>query len=262
VNLAGPDRPFRHASIKMLASELQAAGGFGATLVNVHAGSHRETSLGDGIRRLASGVAQALDRAGDPERPSSPLPAPVLVLENAAGSGSAIGTTIAELARIADRAAGLGVPEGRLAFCLDTAHAWGAGIDLGDPEAVDRWLETFDRELGLARLALVHLNDSRSELGSRLDRHEHIGAGRIPVRGLRHLLNHPALHGRPVILETPGMEEGYDLVNLQRARALAAGDALAPLPEAAFRLSRGQRHAGPGPDDGDEADAAPGDADG
>jgi deoxyribonuclease-4 len=120
---------------------------------------------------------------------------------------------------------------------------------MDDPASIDRFLETFDRELGLGRLVMVHLNDSRSERGSRTDRHEHLGGGRIGERGLGHLLRHAAVRHAPFILETPGMDLGYDAVNLQRARALLAGEALEPLPPEAFQLpARRSRGAAP-PDD-------------
>jgi deoxyribonuclease-4 len=173
----------------------------------------------------------------------------VLALENAAGSGWALGTTIEELAQIAERAAATGVPEARLGFCLDVAHAWGAGVAMDDPDAIDAWLAAFDRELGLARLAMVHLNDSRSGRGSRTDRHEHVGAGRIGARGLGHLLTHPRLGAVPFVLETPGMDEGYDAINLERCRALIAGAPLDALPPAAFQLSRRAAASGPAEDD-------------
>ena len=120
---------------------------------------------------------------------------------------------------------------------------------MDDPDAIDGWLAEFDARLGLRRLALVHLNDSRSERGSRTDRHEHVGAGRIGERGLRHLLTHPDLQGVPFVMETPGMDEGYDLINLDRARALLAGEPLAPLPPEAFMLKRRQTASAPADDD-------------
>jgi deoxyribonuclease-4 len=83
---------------------------------------------------------------------------------------------------------------------------------------------------------MVHLNDSRSELGSRTDRHEHLGAGRIGPAGLAHVLCHPRLAHAAYILETPGMDEGYDAINVARARALATGEPLEPLPAGAFHL--------------------------
>jgi hypothetical protein len=129
---------------------------------------------------------------------------------------------------------------GRVAFCLDTAHAWGAGIDMADPAAIDELLSAWDARIGLDRLRLMHLNDSRSERGSRLDRHEHIGAGRIGAVGLGHLVRHPSLAHVTTILETPGMDVGYDAINLDRVRALARGEPLPALPPEAFTI-RGSR---------------------
>jgi deoxyribonuclease-4 len=246
-NLAGPDPTFREASLDVLAADMAAAREYGASIVNVHTGSHRDTSVEAGIERIAAGVLDVLGR-GRGSTPSGETE-PLLVLENAAGGGWAIGTTIEELAAIADRAAAMGVSERRLGFSLDVAHAWGAGVAMDDPDSIDAWLDTFDRELGLERLAMVHFNDSRSERGSRTDRHEHIGAGRIGARGLRHLLTHPRLHSVPFILETPGMDEGYDAINLERARRLIADAPLDPLPPAAFQLSRTAATSAPADDD-------------
>ena len=247
VNLAGPDPRFREASLDVLTADMAAAREYGASIVNVHTGSHRDTSVEDGVERIAAGVAEVLrrDRATAPAGSSDP----VLALENAAGSGWALGTTIEELAAIAERAAAAGVPEARLGFCLDVAHAWGAGVAMDEPGAIDAWLASFDRELGLRRLAMVHFNDSRSERGSRTDRHEHVGAGRIGARGLAHLLTHQRLRAVPFVLETPGMDEGYDAINLERSRALIAGVALDPLPPEAFQLSRRAAASGPAEDD-------------
>ena len=233
VNLAGPDPAFRAASIAVLASDLAAAAGYGATIVNVHTGSHRDTSVAAGIERIADGLVEVFEAAG------SAAGGARISLENAAGGGSSIGVTLEELARIADAAAARGIGESHLGFCLDTAHAWGAGADLSEPEGVDAFLEEFDHLVGLERLLMVHLNDSRSERGERTDRHEHVGGGVIGERGLGHIIRHPALRELPFILETPGMDEGYDAINLARIRALAAGEALEPLPASAFEVSSG-----------------------
>ena len=255
VNLAGPDPRFRADSIDVLASDMAAAAGYGARIVNVHTGSHRDTSVEAGVERVASAVSEVLRRSRRDRRASGASDdadsddEPVLTLENAAGGGFSVGATIEELARIAERAASLGVAERRLGFCLDVAHAWGAGVAMDDPDAIDAWLEAFDRELGLGRLVMLHLNDSRSERGSRTDRHEHIGAGRIGARGLAHLLGHPRLRDVPFVLETPGMDEGYDRTNLERCRLLLAGEPLPTLPEAAFRLSRRAAASAPAEDD-------------
>ena len=240
VNLAGPEREFGRKSRAVLEAELRAAPGYGAQFVNVHTGSHRDTTVAAGVRRIARAVARTLDTVGDgPD-------AAMLVLENSAGGGWAVGTSISELARIADAAATAGVAEHRLGFCLDTAHAWAAGIRLDRPRAIDRYLDDYDRRIGLRRLVLVHFNDSKSEPGSHHDRHEHLGGGQIGEAGLGHLIRHPRLRHAAFVLETPGMDEGYDAINVARARDLLAGRALDELPAAAFHL-RGSRSRGVAP---------------
>jgi deoxyribonuclease-4 len=230
VNLAGPDPGLFERSVDLLAHELAVAPTFGARFVNVHIGSHRESGSLAGIHRVAEGVALALERVDHgPERA-------MLVLENSSGAGDGLGSTGAELADIAAAIDAAGVAPTRVGFCLDTAHAWGAGVDVGTPAATDAFLAAFDASIGLDRLVLVHFNDSRAELGSRTDRHEHIGAGRIGPAGLAHLLTHPALRGATYLLETPGMDEGYDAINLERARSLAAGRPLQPLPPEALEI--------------------------
>jgi deoxyribonuclease IV len=242
VNLAGPERDFFERSIEVLTSDLRAAPGFGASYVNVHTGSHRDTGIEAGIARLADGVARTLGAV--PADPS----AACLVLENAAGGGFAVGSTVEELAAIADAIAARGVGADRVGFCLDTAHLWSAGYCIREPDDSDALLERFDALIGLERLRMMHLNDSKSESGFRLDRHEHIGAGQIGPRGLAHLLTHPRLAHVAWYLETPGMDEGYDAVNVRRAFDLAAGRPLAPLPPEAFNLrSRSKAAASAGP---------------
>jgi len=241
VNLAGPDEGYRDASIRILAADMRAAVGYGATLVNVHTGSHRDTSVEVGIARIAEAVAQVFEAAGDDAGEVR------LALENSSGGGHSIGVTIDELVAIADAAAALGIPKARLGFCLDTAHAWGAGVPIDEPDGVDAWLAEVDAKVGLDRLVMVHRNDSRSERGDRQDRHEHVGARRIGARGLGHLLRHPTMAGRPFISETPGMDVGYDATNLARARALAAGAELEPLPAEAFEVSSSV-HRSPAPE--------------
>lgn len=234
VNLAGPDGPSLERSIAILAREICDAPAFGAHFVNVHIGSHLGDGPEVGTRRLVAAVGRVL-AAVRADIPGPALPA-MLVLENSVGSGGGLGTTVGELAGIADGLAAAGIGRDEVGFCLDTAHAWGAGLDVGDPAVIDATLDDFDRRIGLDRLVMVHLNDSRSPLGARTDRHEHLGAGRIGATGLGHVLRHPGLAAAAYILETPGMDEGYDAVNLERARALAAGRPLDELPADAFDL--------------------------
>jgi deoxyribonuclease IV len=236
INLPGPDGVTYKRSIDLLSVELAGAAAYGARFVNVHIGSHRGSGVETGIVRLVDGIASVLERARADEAAGGEGHA-ILVLENSAGGGGGLGTSIDELASIADRLERRGIGRDDVAFCLDTAHAWGAGIDVGDPAAIDAFLAAFDARIGLDRIVLVHLNDTRSGLGSRTDRHEHIGAGRIGPIGLGHVLRHPALAHAPAIIETPGMDVGYDAINLARARALAGDQPLEPLPREAFELA-------------------------
>jgi deoxyribonuclease-4 len=239
VNLAGPEEIFFNRSISVLANDLRAAPGFRARFLNVHIGSHLGSGVDVGTDRLADGLRLALAEVDDdPE-------APMVVLENSAGSGFGLGIDVTELAGIAEAIEARGIRPGRIGFCLDTAHAWGAGVDLATPEATDIFLADFDTRIGLDRLVMIHMNDSKSERGSRLDRHEHVGAGRIGANGLAHLLCHPSLDHVAFFLETPGMDEGYDAVNIARVRDLVAGRPLSELPPEAMTVRGSRSRTGP-----------------
>lgn len=246
VNLAGPDDDFFGRSVDVLVNDLRSAPGFGATLVNVHTGSHRGAGVAAGTTRIADGVERVIaetDGGSD---------GAMLVLENSAGGGFGIGTTVEELADIAEAIAARGVDDERIGFCLDTAHAWGAGYRLSDPDVTDDLLATFDARIGIHRLRMIHLNDSKSELGSHNDRHEHVGAGQIGEAGMAHLLRHPLLADATYYLETPGMDEGYDAINVARAVALATGRPLEPLPPGAMTLRGSRARSAPEPEPDDE----------
>ena len=251
INLAGPDGLTRTRSIEVLASDLRSAEAYGAPMVNVHIGSHLGAGVEAGVERLADGVARAIDLAGG----LSPVEAggPRLVLENSAGGGFGLGASVEELERILETVEARTSVGGRIAFCLDTAHLWGAGRPIDHADGVETVLAEVAARLGRDRLALVHLNDTRAELGSRSDRHEHLGAGRIGAEGLGAFLTHPSLAGLTYILETPGMDLGYDAINLARARDLAAGRPLADLPPEAFQLPPRRGRSGPPDADVDEA---------
>jgi deoxyribonuclease IV len=240
VNLAGPDEVFYERSVEVLRHELEQAPEYGARYVNVHVGSHRGSGLEAGVGRVADGIAAAI--AGSPDGPGAPL----VVLENSSGGGDGIGVTIEELAMVLDAAGARGV-DGRVAFCLDAAHLWGAGYDVADPSVVDELLVEFDRLIGLSRLAMVHLNDSDSGRGSRHDRHANVGEGQIGRDGLARLLCHPALDHVAYFLETPGMEHGFDAVNVARLGDMAAGRPLTPAPAeaiAAMALASSRKRSG------------------
>jgi len=239
INLAGPDDEFRKRSVQVLASELRAAPGFGARFVNVHIGSHRLTGLDGGIARVGEGVARVLAEV------DAGSEAAVLALENSAGGGGGIGVSLDELEAVVESIASHGGDVARVALCLDTAHLWAGGVAIGDDESVDALVDELDTRVGIERVAMIHLNDSKSALGSRLDRHQHLGAGEIGVPGLRRLLSHPRLAGVAYYLETPGMDEGYDAVNVARAYAIAAGEPLEELPPEARTMRGGRARGGP-----------------
>jgi len=227
INLAGSAEPFATRSRDGLIVEMQRAPAYGARLVNTHIGSHRGVGADAGLRRIIESVRAILA-----ESPASVR----LVLENSSGGGDLLGSRVEELAAILE---GIGPGAERLAFCLDTAHLWGAGYDISTEEGARGVVDRFEELIGLDRLPLVHLNDSRSLLGSRTDRHEHVGAGQIGAAGLGALLRDPRLARATFIMETPGADEGWDAVNLRRAWLLWRGATELPvLPPKAFRTNR------------------------
>lgn len=235
INIAGRAEPFATQSLEGLRHEVRRAPDYGASLVNTHIGSHRGEGMDAGLGRIAEVVREVLAATPNGVR---------LVLENSAGGGDTLGSRIEELASILEAVGG---PAGQLAFCLDTAHLWGAGYDISTAEGVADVLNRFDELIGLERLALVHLNDSRSALGSRSDRHQHLGAGKIGEAGLAAFVREPRLaNGTTLVMETPGSEEGYDAVNMRRAWLLHGGaDRLPALPPSAMQMTRRATRQGP-----------------
>ena len=243
VNLAGPDAETHRRSVECLVNELRVAQAYGARFLNVHVGSHRGEGPEAGIDQVADGVRTAFRLL------HNDAPDVLLILENGSGGGFALGWSLEELKAIDDAVLAAGIDRSRYGFCLDTAHLWGAGYAIDTTGGVDTPIEAFDALVGLDRLHMVHLNDSRSELGSRADRHEHVGAGRIGGEGLARMATHPALGHVTYFLETPGMEEGYDAVNLDRLRDLVSGRTLATLPPAAFHTRSAKGRSAPAEDE-------------
>ena len=239
VNLAGPDEVFHVKSVDMLHHELTVAPSFGARFVNVHTGSHKGSGLDGGLARISSGVATAFQDV--PEGPEAAM----LVLENSAGGGGGIGVDVDEIAALLEAIAATGIGAHRVGICLDTAHLWGAGHPIDTADGVDRLVGELADRIGLDRVVMIHLNDSKAELGSRMDRHEHLGAGAIGAAGLARILTHPGLAHVTYYLETPGMDEGYDAINAARAHDLAAGRPLATLPPEAMNLPGSRARTGP-----------------
>jgi deoxyribonuclease-4 len=212
INLASPNAELRDKSIAALVIELQRAKQLSIPWVVVHPGSFTDSTEEEGLDRIAAAIDgilidTAINGAG-------------LLLENTAGQGTNLGWSFGQLGSILSQ---LG-HEQRLGVCFDTCHAFAAGYDLSQPTSYDAMWEEFDQAVGLSRLKALHLNDSKKGLGSRVDRHEHIGAGAIGLEGFRLLLNDPRLAKLPMYLETEkGSNESgedWDVVNLRTLRSL------------------------------------------
>lgn len=206
-NLAGDDDDKWEKSIDSVTHALTVAHHAGGQGVVLHTGSHRGRGLEAVLERVCTAVERILADAPDDV---------VLALENAAGQGGTIGGTFSELGAIL-RA----VPSDRLRVCLDTCHTFAAGYNIATAEGMRATMAEFDAEIGLGKLAVVHANDSKQELGSRRDRHENIGDGHIGSAGFEVILAAAELQDMAFILEVPGIaDDGPDLENVQRLKAI------------------------------------------
>ena len=206
INLSAPEDDMRRASIEALGWDLVVGHARGSLGVVVHCGKHKGAGTERGIALMRECLKRTLEDAPD-------IP---LLLENTAGQGSELGTTVDELLALVDGIA----PPARLGFCLDTQHAYAAGIlDPNDPES----FAGFSNPAFLERLRAVHLNDSKVEFGHRADRHALIGQGAMGRDGIRRLLQTPALSTLPLFLETPVTDEDQYADEIRLCRELVAG---------------------------------------
>ena len=206
-NLASRTSKFYTRSVDSLVVELERAEQLGAHYLILHLGHRMEATKEEGIVAVCEGIGQALESRATPV---------ILLLENTAGQGSEIGSTFEEIGKIIRRVG----KDQRVGVCLDTAHAFEAGYDLSRKEGLEKVLESFDRHIGVSRLHLLHLNDSKTPLGSGADRHWHIGEGHIGLKGFRSLVNHPLLRSLPGIMETPRKDTVEDVRNMRVIRSL------------------------------------------
>lgn len=217
INLASPDAEVAAKSRRALADELVRCARLGIPMVVIHPGAHLGAGVAAGIAALAGNLDAALEDAGALDQGSGAV---TVLLENTAGQGSGLGSGFGELAEVMARSR----HAQRLAVCLDTCHAFAAGCDLRTEEGHEAAFEAFDRVIGLERLRLFHLNDSKTGQGSRVDRHEHIGKGSLGLEPFRRLLNDPRFAGLPMVIETPkgkGDRLDLDRMNLETLLALA-----------------------------------------
>jgi deoxyribonuclease-4 len=211
INLGAPAGPNREKSVKSLVQELQLAAELGMPFIVLHPGAHLGAGDEAGLRNIVSGLDEVFQATrGNPVR---------IALENTAGQGSCLGHDPRHLAEIYQRTAH---PE-RLGLCLDTAHFLEAGHDIRTPAGWDRAIGDVASMIGLEQILAFHLNDSKTALGSRVDRHAGIGEGHLGLEAFRHIVNDPRFAAHPGCLETPKSPDLHeDVENLARLRGLIA----------------------------------------
>jgi deoxyribonuclease-4 len=231
INLAAPEPMLRTRSIQTFHDEIVRAVALGADFLVVHPGSRGESKTEQAVRTIAESVKQATRRV--------PLGSLRILIENTAGMGSAVGSRLEEVAWILQ---GLGnMPAGA---CLDTAHLFAAGYDIKSEEGLAATIEQIESTIGLDNVPVFHVNDSKIPLGGRVDRHDHLGKGKIGAEAFARFLTHPrmsalppeGLVGRAFILETPIDDPGDDRKNVATLWELAGLKDQAPEAEKGFSM--------------------------
>lgn len=216
INLAAPGDELWEKSIAAFAHELERCAALGIPYIVTHPGAHTGSGVEAGLAREAVALNRLFEAGvgGDT----------MVLLETTAGQGSCLGHRFEQLARLFEL-----VPHhDRLGVCVDSCHIFAAGYDIRTPETYAATFAEFDRVIGLDRVRCFHLNDSQKDLGSRVDRHSHIGQGCIGLEGFRLLVNDPRFTQLPMIIETPkGDDMAEDVENLSLLRSLV-GAAAAP----------------------------------
>ena len=208
INLASPKEELFQKSIAAFADELERAELLGLDFLVMHPGAHVGSGVEAGIERIAAGMREAFDRV--------PHVKTRVLLENTAGGGSTMGRSFEELR---DLLAAIDTPE-RTGTCIDTCHMFAAGYELRTEEGYQETMKQLDKVLGARRVFALHLNDSKGDLGSHLDRHMHIGDGLIGKKGFQFVMQDDRFAGIPKILETPKVED-MDQQNLSLLEKLA-----------------------------------------
>jgi deoxyribonuclease-4 len=197
INLAAPDDAVRQKSIAAMIDEVERAEALGADFLVTHCGAHLSSKdeVGErgGVERLTASLREVLAKTPDLKVR--------IALENTAAQGTCLGGPFEHIGDVLKE-----LQSDRLVVCFDTCHAFAAGHGLATAEEVDETVRQFDAIIGIDKLAVVHLNDSKGECGKHLDRHEHIGEGKIGREAMARILTHPKLKHLPFILETPEVE--------------------------------------------------------
>ena len=217
INLASANRGLRAQSLEAMGDELDRAESLRLLGVVLHPGCYTDGSEAHGLALIAEGLDLLLR-----ERQRGRT---LVILEHTAGQGTSLGSTFEQLATIV----GLMKAERRVGVCLDTCHLLASGYDIASPEGYARTFKAFGRSVGFGRLKLFHMNDSKRPLGSRVDRHAHIGEGFVGLEAFSRIVNDRRFQGLPMLLETPKSEgratgpivaDPLDLKNLNALRGL------------------------------------------
>jgi deoxyribonuclease IV len=196
-NLSSSNSKLHKKSTNALIEEMKRCSTLGIPYVILHLGKHGEKGKEDGINQLQKACISATkNRIRDYQ-------SVMVILENSAGERNSIGSKFDELGLILDKLKSSSSRSNSFGICLDTCHAFAAGYDLRTKEGVNDTLDEFRSKIGLSNLKVIHLNDSKEDLNSNRDRHEHIGLGKIGEKGFREFLRHNAVRKLPIIMETP-----------------------------------------------------------
>jgi len=210
INLANPDEPKANRAVGAFAEEIRRSDQLAISYLVMHPGSHVGSGKDKGLLQLTANLDRAFVEAGNAK-------SVMVLLETTAGQGTGLGANFEEIAYVMDNSA----YSKRLGVCFDTCHAFAAGYDIRSAAEYEKTFTAFDKIIGLDRLKFFHLNDSKKGLGSRVDRHEHIGKGEIGLEGFRLLMNDPRFAEHPMVLETPKEKDlKEDIKNLKLLRSL------------------------------------------
>jgi deoxyribonuclease-4 len=234
INLAAAQPMLRTRSIQAFHEELVRGLALGADYIVVHPGTRGDSTIEQAIAAIINSVKEASRRI-----PHTGLR---ILIENTAGMGSSVGSRLQEVLAILRGLQGLDV-----AACLDTAHLYAAGYDIGSEAGLEQTIDAIDRTIGLENVPVIHVNDSKIALGGRVDRHEHLGEGKIGEKAFARFLQHPRISGRisagmpgrAFLLETPIDEPGHDRKNVAKLWELAGLGEVAPEAEKGFSMMTG-----------------------
>jgi len=211
-NLAGPDGELFEKSVNSFTSELIRCSQLGIEYLVIHLGSHKDLGRDHGVNQLLKSCGQAVDNYKSSFKKNLDV---TILLENSAGQKGSIGSKLEELGEILDK-----LSNKTYCVCLDTCHAFASGYDLRTEEACNRFINEFDKTVGLESLKFIHLNDSKHEIGSHRDRHELFGHGKIGTKGLSTIINDKKMGNVPMVMEPDFVSVEEDAKNLKLIRKL------------------------------------------